>query len=101
MNHLQVAVNKWIQMNFSIAHKLHLLIAHAIPVIRLHEGASFLSEGRIERTHQSQTRDNDLVKRIASEDRSKESKAKRQAIRNSVNVSSQVSKVNESCKRKK
>ena len=63
-------------MNFSITHKLHLLIAHAIPIIRLHKGASFLSEGRIERTHQSQARDNDLVKRIASEDRGKESKAK-------------------------
>ena len=68
VNHLQAAFNKWNQMKLSITHKMHLLLSHAVPQIKMHKGVSYLSESRIERAHQTQTKDNDLVKIITTED---------------------------------
>ena len=66
---------------------MHLLLSHAFPQIKMHKGVSYLSESRIERAYQTQTKDNDLLKRIATQDIGREAKARRQSIRNSVTIS--------------
>ena len=67
---------------------------------RIHKGVSHLSESRIEWTRYSQTKDKDVAKRIVNKDAGEETKARRQAVRKSLNVSKRVDIVNQSFKRK-
>ena len=101
IEHLDVAFHKWNQMKFTVPHKLHLLLAHAIEIMRLRKGISFIGEDRIERTHQLQDKDNDAVKRLSNTDKAKELKLKRQAIRNNLSVKSITEEVNNNSKRKR
>ena len=57
INYLQWALRKWIQINFTITHKLHLLLVNTMPQLRIYKGESHLRKSAIERAHQTQGTD--------------------------------------------
>ena len=88
-------------MSLTVTHEMHLLLTHAMQMIRLRKGVSHVGEGRIERTHQFQGRDIDSTKRLSNPEKAKESKMNRQAIRNDISVQNANTKVEVISKRKR
>ena len=88
-------------MNFSVALKLHLLLAHETCMILRRKGFARVGESVIESVHQFQQRYIDSTKRLLDDEKVKDLKSKRQAIRNDMTVERAMDKLNESIKHKK
>ena len=67
-------------MNFVTTQKSHLILTRTMSQVIIHKGMKYLSELRIDKVHQTQDADKDLVKIIATQKAGKEAKGRRQVI---------------------
>ena len=101
VSHLEVAFEKWRQMNFTIPQKSHSLMSRAAQMIRLRKGLAHVGISRIDRAHQLKHKDDDSSKRLSNVDKRKQLKLKRQAIRNDFEIKTVVNKASDESKRKR
>lgn len=91
----------WVQMNFAITHKMHLLLVHSDRIIKLRKGITHLSESRIERILQVVFKDNQSTSRMPDNALSKKVKLQKQSLGNDVTMQNIAEKVKNDCSRKR
>ena len=101
VEHVSQAFKKWKQMDLTVTHKSHLLLAHAVTMLRLRKGFTHVGESRLERAHQTQSKDRDSSKRTSDPEKANLFKMREQAIRNDVHIQKVSNNFKEASKRKR
>ena len=83
---VKVAFDEWVQMQFSMTPKMHLLLAHVADLLKHREGVVRIVERRIERVHQAQHKYNLIASSFVNTVLRNDVKQKIQCVRNNVEI---------------